>query len=485
MTPYAIRERPWQMIIGAARMDAASGEAIEVVDPSTADLIARVPRGSEHDVDAAVAAAREAFDARRWNGLPPREREAIMWNLAQLIEDNADELEYVESLNNGMPLRAGRMSAAVAAAIRYNAGWIERLPGTASELHRGGYALQAYTRREPIGVAGLIVPWNGPLAIAAEKVSAALAAGCTCVLKPAEETPLTALRLGELCLEAGVPAGVVNVVTGLGAEVGAAIASHPGVDKVSFTGSTEVGRLLIRASGDGNLKKLTLELGGKSPMIVFDDADIDAVIEAAATAIFTNSGQMCFAASRLFVHNHILHEVVDGLAEIARSLRLGRFDHVATDMGPLISRKQLVRVQGYVDSGVADGASIVCGGRTVRGRGFFFEPTVVVDVRRDMKMVREEIFGPVVCVLPFSSESEVIDAANDTPYGLAGSVWTADVGKGLRVLNALRAGRVGLNNHPIRELSMPTGGYKQSGWGRECGADGITAFLETKSVYIA
>jgi phenylacetaldehyde dehydrogenase len=336
--------------------------------------------------------------------------------------------------------------------------------------------------RDPVGVAGLIIPWNAPLAMAAWKLAPALAAGCTCVLKPAEETPLTALRLGELLLEAGVPDGVVNIVTGVGELAGAALAAHHDVDKVAFTGSTEVGRSIIHAAA-GNLKKLTLELGGKSPVIVFKDADLDEVIPGAAAAIFSNAGQVCTAGSRLLIDRSGFDQVVAGVAEIADALHVGYGMEPGTEMGPLVSADQRRRVLEYVASGVEDGAAIVTRERPLDGEGYFVAPTVMTEVRPDMRIVREEIFGPVLAAMPFDEEEEAIRLANATSYGLAASLWTTNIKRAHRIARRLRAGRIGLNVHASPDVTMPTGGFKQSGWGRELGPDGLDAYLETKSVF--
>ncbi|WP_211219846.1 aldehyde dehydrogenase family protein [Glaciibacter superstes] len=472
------------MLIGGEWVSAHSSQTFDVFDPGTEEVIAKVARGEIADVDDAVASARQAFDSRAWLRLAPAERSRIIWRIADLIEQNADAFAELESRNQGMPIASAKGGVAtVARVFRYYAGWADKIGGRSMELMSGGRDYHAYTLREPIGVAALIVPWNFPLLMAAWKIAPALAAGCTCILKPAEETPLTALWLGKLCMDAGVPAGVVNVLTGLGHEAGAGLTGHDDVDKVAFTGSTEVGKQIIHAAA-GNLKKLTLELGGKSPVVILDDADIEAAIPAAANAIFSNAGQVCTAGSRLLVHRRHFDQVVEGVSGIAANLKIGYGLEPGTQMGPLVSAKQRERVMGYIDSGVREGAAVRVGG-TTPDTGYYIAPTVMTDLRPDMLAVQEEIFGPVVAAMPYEDIDEIAARANDTPYGLAASVWTKDVQKAHRVARAIKAGRVGINVHGLSDVAMPTGGYKQSGWGRELGPEGLEAFLETKSVFAA
>jgi phenylacetaldehyde dehydrogenase len=472
----------WRMLIDGEWVAASTGETFDVYDPGTGHVLCNAPAGSATDVDAAVAAARRAFDDGRWHRQPAAARTRILWRIADLVEENAEKLATLESLNQGMPLsRAVDAIPEVARCFRYYAGWADKLDGRSSELARGGHEYLTYTRREPIGVAALITPWNAPLSMATWKLAPALAAGCTCVLKPAEETPLTALWLGEILLAAGVPAGVVNIITGFGEVAGAALASHDDVDKVAFTGSTEVGKLIVQAAA-GNLKKVSLELGGKSPVVIFDDADLDRAIPGAAAAIFANSGQVCTAGSRLFVHKRHYDRVVDGVVAAAREIRVGYCMDAEAQMGPLISARHRDRVVGYIESGRSDGAEILVGGPR-DGSGYYVEPTVLANVDASMRVVREEIFGPVLAAMAFDDVDQVVEAANATTYGLAASVWTRDVAKAHDTARKLRAGRVGINVHGLPDVTMPTGGYKQSGWGRELGPEGLDAYLETKSVF--
>jgi phenylacetaldehyde dehydrogenase len=469
------------MVINGVGVD--SEQHRDVHDPGTGKVIAVVPEGDLAHVDQAVEAARRSFDTGVWHGKPADERARVLWRIADLIDERADDIALVEALNQGSPHRAIRQGSIPEAAriFRYYAGWADKVSGRALQLQRRGMDLHAYTLKQPVGVVALITPWNSPLVMAAWKVAPALAAGCSCIVKPAELTPLTTLVLAEIAREAGLPDGVLNVVTGDGTTVGARLTEHPLVDKVAFTGSTSVGKAIVHAA-TGNLKKVSLELGGKSAVLVFEDADIEAAVAGASAAIFSNAGQVCTAGSRLFVHDAIYDEVVAGVAERARALKVGYSFDPQSEMGPVISGQQRETVMSYVRSGVSEGATLMAGGGT-GSPGFFVEPTVLGDARPTMRAVREEIFGPVVVALRFTTTDEAVAAANDSPYGLAASVWTGDVKKAHQVASRLRVGRVGINVHGIPDVTMPTGGFKESGWGRELGPEGLELFLETTSVF--
>ena len=475
---------PRPMLIGGTWTPAATGKTMEVFNPATGDVLGQVAAGDREDVNRAVKEARNAFDRGVWESVGAEGRGRILWRIADLIESNIDELSELECLNNGMPFRDAKFFfiAQAARCFRYFAGCTDKIQGRSSQITAGSASYHAYTMLEPVGVAALIVPWNAPLMSAAWKLAPALAAGCTCVLKPSKETPLTALRLGELLLEAGVPAGVVNIVPGSGETVGIALAEHPEVDKVSFTGSTETGRKILHAAA-GNMKKLSLELGGKSPTIVFDDADLEQAIAGVAQAIFANSGQICIAGSRLYVQKKSYERVVAGVAAHAEKLRLGDGMSPETEMGPLISSHQQAHVLDLVESGLAEGAELITGGKRFGNRGYFVTPTVLGRTKAAMRAVREEIFGPVLCAASFDDPEEAICAANASRYGLAASIWTRDISRSHSMARKLRAGVLGINSHGVFDYSLPNGGYKESGWGREHGQEGLLEYMEVKSVF--
>ncbi|SFK24044.1 aldehyde dehydrogenase family protein [Celeribacter neptunius] len=475
-----------QMLINGVWVKSASEETIAVEDPSNGQEISVIAAAGKEDVNRAVAAARTALESAAWSRMRPIDRGRLLEDIARKIEEHAQELALLESYDNGMPVGMAMMVNLPASAeiFRYMGGWCSKLGGKTVPVSGDGRLFHAYTQRAPVGVVGAITPWNYPLAMASWKIAMALAAGCTVVLKPAEMTSLSALRLVQLIHEAGVPEGVVNVVTGYGQSAGQAMAEHEGIDKIAFTGSTATGKKIATAAL-GNMKRVGLELGGKSPSIICADADLSQAIPGAALACFFNSGQICFAATRLYVHKSVYEPVVEGLAQVAESLPMGN-GRVETNMlGPLVSKAQQDRVMSYVEKGKAEGADLVCGGETAGDEGYYVKPTIFGNTTADMSIVKEEIFGPILSVAAFEDMDEVVKEANNSAYGLAANLWTNDLRTAHITANKLNAGSVWVNCHGIVDPSMPFGGFKESGWGREVAEEGVSLYTETKSVVIA
>jgi acyl-CoA reductase-like NAD-dependent aldehyde dehydrogenase len=477
-----LRDSPKKLLINGKWVAAKSGKTFESINPANEEVLALIAEGDKADVDDAVKAARKAFEESKWSSISPHQRSRYLYKIADLIEQNADQLAELESLDNGKPLAIAKVAdiAGSARTFRYYAGWPTKIYG---ETNPSDPSTFNYTLREAVGVCGQIIPWNFPLSMASWKVAPALACGNTIVLKPAEQTPLTAIRLGELIQEAGIPDGVVNIITGFGPGAGSSIAEHPDIDKVAFTGSTEVGKLILKASA-GNLKRVSLELGGKSPNIIFRDSDLDAAVQSATRGVFFNSGQVCTAGTRIFVEQPVYDEVVERLIKHSETMTVGNPLDEKTRLGPLVSKEQFDRVKSYLEIGKGEGAKVATGGEAVSGAGYFVRPTIFSGVHNQMRIAREEIFGPVGAAIAFKDESDAIFQGNDTNYGLAAAVWTRDVSRGLKVARALKAGTVWINTYGGSDSISPFGGYKQSGFGRELGIHSLELYTQIKSVYV-
>jgi len=474
---------PTKILINNRWVDSRSGKTFATVNPATGEEICQIAEADAADVDEAVKAARKAFESGPWSRMSAAERGRLLYKLAELVEEHADELAMLESLDNGKPYHVAKAAdlGLSVATYRYYAGWADKVQGRTVPVS-GNYF--TYTRHEPVGVVGQIIPWNFPILMLTWKLAPALATGNTVVMKPAEQTPLTALRIGELILEAGFPEGVVNILPGYGPTAGAAIASHMDIDKVAFTGSTEVGHLIMEAAAKSNLKRVTLELGGKSPNIVFADADMQEAVEGCHFGLFFNQGQCCCAGSRLFVESKCYDEFVERSVARARKRTVGDPLDPSTEQGPQVDDVQFEKVMGYIEAGKREGAKLAHGGKRVGDRGYFIEPTVFVDVQDDMKIAREEIFGPVMSIIKFDSMDDVVRRANSTMYGLAAAVWTRDIGKAHAIANKVRAGTVWVNCYDVFDPGAPFGGFKQSGIGREMGEYGLTQYTELKTVTV-